>query len=299
MVVEHGYHGNTSIGIDISSYKYNQTGGAGKQSFIIETAMPKSFNSNYKDDGTAGEHFASKTQKQILENTNEIAAFIAEPIVGCGGQVPLAKGYLKSVYQTLKSQGVVCISDEVQVGFGRLGDFFWGFEMHDVIPDMVIVGKPMGNGHPIAAVITNSEIAKSFDNGLEFFSSFGGNPVSCAIAEAVLDVIQEEGLQQKAKTVGNYLMNALNNLKTEFKEVADVRGSGLFIGVEILDQSGNAHTKLAQTIKNSLRENHILIGTDGPFDNVLKIKPPLSFNKQNADTVVSAIRKVLLQFEKK
>ncbi len=299
MVIEHGYHGNTSIGIDISSYKYNQTGGAGKQSFIIETAMPKSFNSNYKDDGTAGEHFASKTQKQILENTNEIAAFIAEPIVGCGGQVPLAKGYLKSVYQTLKSQGVVCISDEVQVGFGRLGDFFWGFEMHEVIPDMVIVGKPMGNGHPIAAVITNSEIAKSFDNGLEFFSSFGGNPVSCAIAEAVLDVIQEEGLQQKAKTVGNYLMNALNNLKKEFKEVADVRGSGLFIGVEILDQSGNAHTKLAQTIKNSLRENHILIGTDGPFDNVLKIKPPLSFNKQNADTVVSAIRKVLLQFEKK
>ncbi len=299
MVVEHGYHGNTSIGIDISSYKYNQTGGKGKQSFVVETAMPKAFNSNFTDDGTAGEHFSNQTRKQILENTNEVAAFIAEPIVGCGGQVPLAKGYLKSVYKTLKSQGVVCISDEVQVGFGRLGDFFWGFEMHEVIPDMVIIGKPMGNGHPIAAVITTSEIAKSFENGLEFFSSFGGNPVSCAIAEAVLDVIQEEGLQQKAKSVGDYLMNALNNLKTDFKEVADVRGSGLFIGVEILDQSGNAHTVLAQTIKNSLRENHILIGTDGPNDNVLKIKPPLSFNKTNADTLVAAIRKVLLQFEKK
>ncbi|MEA1785273.1 aminotransferase class III-fold pyridoxal phosphate-dependent enzyme [Arenibacter sp. GZD96] len=293
MVVEHGYHGNTKTGIEISHYKYSTSNGVGKQDYIEETALPNLFNSGYKDQQSAATHFIDGAISKIEENRGQIAAFIAEPIVGCGGQVPLAEGYLQSVYKAIRAQGGVCISDEVQVGFGRLGAYFWGFEMHHVIPDMVILGKPMGNGHPIGAVVTTSEIAASFTNGVEFFSSFGGNPVSCAIGSAVLEVIEEEALQQHALAVGNYLITLLKNLQNEYSEIADIRGSGLFLGVELWDHQGKPNTNLAAHLKNGLREKHILIGTDGPFDHVLKIKPPLSFTKANADTLVGALRALL------
>jgi 4-aminobutyrate aminotransferase-like enzyme/Ser/Thr protein kinase RdoA (MazF antagonist) len=296
MVLEHGYHGNTRMGIDISHYKYDQKGGPGKQDHIIHTPIPKAYGSGYNDNGDAGDYFANQTKEQIHHNSNQIAAFIAEPIVGCGGQVPLAKGFLKEVYQAIRTQGGICISDEVQVGFGRLGDYFWGYEMYDVVPDMVILGKPMGNGHPLAAVVTTSEIAESFDNGLEFFSSFGGNPVSCAIGQAVLEVIEDEILQAHAKKVGDYLMDELRKLQSKYPEIGDVRGSGLFIGVEIFDENGKENTQLAAKIKNGLRTNHILISTDGPFDSVLKIKPPLSFNQSNAKHLVIQLEFQLKQF---
>lgn len=289
MVLEHGYHGNTRMAIDLSHYKYNHQNGTGKKANIIETPMPKAFRSGYSDDGTAGEYFAKQAIEQIRIHNGEIGAFIAEPIVGCGGQVPLAKGYLKHIYAAIRAQGGLCISDEVQVGFGRLGDYFWGYEMHDVEPDLVIIGKPMGNGHPIGAVVTTEEVAKSFEEGPEFFSSFGGNPVSCAIGNAVLEVIEEEKLQQHAKAVGDYLKDKLSALQIEYPEIADVRGNGLFLGVEILTKQGEPNTDFAAKIKNELRNRHILISTDGPFDNVLKIKPPLSFNRDNADTLVNEI----------
>lgn len=299
MVLEHGYHGNTRIGIDISHYKYDHQGGTGKQEYIIATPMPKAFGSGYEDDGAAGDYFAKQTIAQINADKGKIAAFIAEPIVGCGGQVPLAKGYLKQVYDSVRAQGGICISDEVQVGFGRLGAYFWGYEMYDVVPDMVILGKPMANGHPIGAVVTTTEIAESFDNGLEFFSSFGGNPVSCAIGNAVLDVIDEESLQVHAKKVGEYLIQSLQKLQNKYVELADIRGSGLFLGVEIVDQHGNPNTELASKIKNGLREKFILISTDGPYDNVLKIKPPLSFQVGDAHTLVQMIDSILIEVLKK
>ncbi len=298
MVLEHGYHGNTRIGIDISPYKYNHAGGHGKQDYIIETPLPKAFGSGMLDDGSAGIHFAAKTIDQIDADKNEVAAFIAEPIVGCGGQVPLAKGYLKEVYGKIRGQGGVCISDEVQVGFGRLGDVFWGYEMYDVVPDMVIIGKPMGNGHPMGGVVTTTEIAASFDNGLEFFSSFGGNPVSCAIGHAVLDVIEEENLQNHAKEVGDFLVEKLKALQKKYVQIADVRGSGLFLGVELVDEKGMPNTELASFIKNRLRDKFILIGTDGPFDSVLKIKPPLSFQKSDVNTLVDTMALIFLEFLK-
>ena len=293
MVVEHGYHGNTRMGIDISHYKYNHKGGTGKPAYVIETLMPKAFGSGYEDDGTAGAYFAGITQRAIEQNYNEIAAFIAEPIIGCGGQVPLAKGYLKAVYALVREQGGICISDEVQVGFGRLGDSFWGYEMYDVVPDMVILGKPMGNGHPIGAVVTTTAISESFANGMEFFSSFGGNPISCAIGKAVLEVIEEENLQHHAKKVGDYLKKQLKQLGTIYPEIVDVRGNGLFLGVEIHDSAGNPNTKLANAIKNRLREDNILIGTDGPYDNVLKIKPPLYFSKADSDILIDKMKSIL------
>ena len=255
--------------------------------------MPKAFGSGYEDNGDAGNHYAQITKDQISADTNQIAAFIAEPIVGCGGQVPLANGYLRQVYSEIRTQGGLCISDEVQVGFGRLGDYFWGYEMYDVVPDMVILGKPMANGHPIGAVVTNSEIAESFANGLEFFSSFGGNPVTCAIGDAVLDVIAEEGLQQHSKNVGDYLITLLKQLQKKYSELADIRGSGLFLGIEILNDDGKPGTQLASKIKNGLREQFILVSTDGPYDNVIKIKPPLSFTNTDVDILVKAIQSIL------
>lgn len=290
MVLEHGYHGNTQYGIDISHYKYNHKGGKGKAESIVETPMPKVYNSGFSSESEATAHYVKFAQKQIKETNNDIAAFIAEPIVGCGGQVPLAPGYLKAIYPSIRAHGGICISDEVQVGFGRLGAHFWGFEMHGVVPDMVVLGKPMGNGHPIGAVVTTTEIAASFDNGMEFFSSFGGNPVSCAIGEAVLDVIEADGLQAHALEVGSYLKLGLEQLKQAYKQIGDVRGSGLFLGVELITAASVPNTKLAKIIKNEICKKNILISTDGPYDSVLKIKPPLYFNKENAQELLDNLK---------
>ncbi|WP_339654320.1 aminotransferase class III-fold pyridoxal phosphate-dependent enzyme [uncultured Maribacter sp.] len=298
MVLQHGYHGNTQNAIDISHYKYNHNGGTGKKDNIIETEMPKIFGTSIESKQEITEHYIASTNKKIQSNNGNIAAFIAEPIIGCGGQVPLPKTYLKSIYPEIRKQGGLCISDEVQVGFGRLGEYFWGYEMYDVVPDIVILGKPIGNGHPLAAVVTTEEISRSFNNGMEFFSSFGGNPVSCAIGNAVLEVIEEEELPKKAQLVGDYLKKELKTLQTQHKELADIRGEGLFLGVEILDLNGKPGTNLASIIKNELRSKFILISTDGPYDNVLKIKPPLYFSKENTNKLVYEIDEILKKTKK-
>lgn len=298
MVMEHGYHGNTQMSIDISDYKFNSKKGQGQKDYILKTAIPDTYRGKYtNNDGTAGSQYAKEAIAQIEQEKESIAAFITEPVVGCGGQVPLAKGYLKEIYPAVRAQGGVCISDEVQTGFGRLGDYFWGFEAQGVVPDMVILGKPMANGHPMGAVVTTEAIAESFSHGVEFFSSFGGNPVSCAIGSAVLDVIEEENLQQNAKAVGEYYQSLFRGLQQSYPCIGDVRGSGLFIGVELVHESSNQpNTGLAQHIKNELRNKHILISTDGPYDNVLKTKPPLCFTKENAKQVVESIEYVLKRF---
>lgn len=295
MVMEHGYHGNTQMSIDISDYKFNNKKGQGKKDYILKTPIPDTYRGTYtNNDGTAGFQYAQDAIKEIQESEFPIAAFISEPVVGCGGQIPLAKGYLKDIYPAIRKQGGVCISDEVQTGFGRLGTHFWGYEAQEVTPDIVILGKPMGNGHPIGAVVTNEEVAHSFSKGVEFFSSFGGNPVSCATGLAVLNVIEEEKLQENANQVGEYYKSLLSNLRNKYHCIGDVRGSGLFLGVEIVkSDSIQPDMKLAHYIKNELRNRHILISTDGPYDSVLKSKPPLCFTKENAKEVVNAIDEIL------
>ncbi|WP_339614262.1 aminotransferase class III-fold pyridoxal phosphate-dependent enzyme [uncultured Winogradskyella sp.] len=301
MVMEHGYHGNTQTSIDISHYKYNHKKGQGQKNHIIKTVIPDTYRGPYKNnDGTAGKAYAEDAITQI-ENTNTpIAAFITEPVVGCGGQVPLAKGYLKAVYPAIRQQGGICISDEVQTGFGRLGTHFWGFEAQDVVPDLVILGKPIANGHPMGAVVTTKAIAESFSKGVEFFSSFGGNPVSCNIALTVLKEIETSQLQQNAKLVGDYYQSLFKKLKKTYPCIGDVRGSGLFIGVEIVKEGAmQANPELAHHIKNELRNRYILVSTDGPYDSVIKTKPPLCFTKANAKTVVDAIALILQAYYSK
>ena len=292
MVMEHGYHGHTQIGIDISDYKFNHPKGQGQKSHIVKTAIPNAYNGKYSG-SECGKRYAKDAIDQIHRTEEGIAAFICEPIVGCGGQIPLAAGYLAKVYDAIRSQGGICISDEVQTGFGRLGDVFWGFEQHQVQPDMVVIGKPMGNGHPMGAVITTESISNSFEQGVEFFSSFGGNPVSCAIGKAVLEVIEEEKLQENALKCGQYYKSLFKELQSKHSCIGDARGSGLFLGIELIDKLGKPNTNLAQYIKNELRKNHILISTDGPYDNVIKTKPSLQFTNKNALQVVEEIDRVI------
>jgi len=291
--MEHGYHGNTRMGIDISHYKYTSRGGKGPAAHIVEAPIPDTYRGQFSGD-QAGQQYANLALDRLKVATDPIAGFIAEPIVGCGGQVPLATGYLQALYPAIRAQGGLCISDEVQTGFGRMGSYFWGFEMQQVVPDIIVLGKPMGNGHPMGAVVTTDAIAEAFDNGMEFFSSFGGNPVSCAIGSAVLDVIEEEALQANSLEVGNYFMESARSLQSEFSCIGDVRGSGLFIGIEFIkDENLTPDTALASQIKNELRNRHILVSTDGPYDSVIKSKPPLCFTKANVDQVVEEMRRVL------
>jgi len=292
MVVEHGYHGHTQTGLDISDYKFNHPKGQGQKNQIIKTAIPNAYKGKYSGP-ECGALYAQDAIEQVKSSKEGIAAFIAEPIVGCGGQIPLAEGYLASVYDAIRAQKGVCISDEVQTGFGRLGDCFWGYEQHHVVPDIIVLGKPMGNGHPMGAVVTTSEISASFEKGVEFFSSFGGNPVSCAIGNAVLDVIEEENLQTHAQITGEYYKSLFVELQNNYHCIGDVRGSGLFLGIELINEKGEPNQKLAQFIKNELRKRHVLVSTDGPFDNVIKTKPPLAFRKENALQVVEEIDGVI------
>jgi 4-aminobutyrate aminotransferase-like enzyme/Ser/Thr protein kinase RdoA (MazF antagonist) len=292
-VLEHGYHGHTQAGMDISSYKFNHKGAGGKPSETLELPIPKAFGTSFPDDGTAGQAYAENALAHLREHHGKIAAFIAEPIVGCGGQVPLALGYLNAIYPEIRAQGGVCISDEVQVGFGRLGEVFWGYELYDVIPDIVILGKPMGNGHPMGAVVTTAEIAESFGEGPEFFSSFGGNPVSCAIGLAVLEVLEEEKRQEHSKITGEYLKREMGKLREKHASVGDVRGHGLFLGVELVSPDGVPLTELASHLANTLREQYVLVSTDGPYNHVIKIKPPLTFDQANADELVSKMDTIL------
>ncbi|WP_297702843.1 aminotransferase class III-fold pyridoxal phosphate-dependent enzyme [uncultured Eudoraea sp.] len=295
MIMEHGYHGNTLAAIDVSYYKFNNPKGRGKKEHILVAPIPDTYRGKYtNDNGSAGRSYAEEAIKLVENSETPIGAFISEPIIGCGGQVPLAKGYLKHLYPAIRKQGGICIDDEVQTGFGRTGDHYWGYEAQEIIPDMVILGKPMANGHPMGALVCTSEISASFENGVEFFSSFGGNPVSCEIALSVLEVIDEENLQENAKIVGEYYKSILSGLQKRYPCIGDVRGSGLYLGVEIVkDNSMVPDTGLAHYIKNELRNRHILISTDGPNNSVLKTKPPLCFSKEDAFKTVEQVDHIL------
>ncbi len=297
MVMAHGYHGNTSAAIDISHYKFSGKGGKGAPENTLVTPIPES---NLQLSGQEKEKLNTEKLNNYLNSIQDkkgtIAGFITEPIVSAAGQIVIEKHYLQKIYAFVRNQGGVCISDEVQTGFGRLGDHFWGFEYTKVIPDIVVLGKPIGNSHPMAAVVCTTEIAASFNNGMEFFSSFGGNPVSCAIGESVLDVIDNENLTQNAKLVGDYLIKEFTQLREVSNFIGEIRGMGLSLGIEIVKdrESLEPNTELAAKLVHELKNRNILVGTDGPFDNVFKLKPPLCFSKENADTLIDELKSCLI-----
>ncbi|MCK5610207.1 aminotransferase class III-fold pyridoxal phosphate-dependent enzyme [Candidatus Pacearchaeota archaeon] len=303
IVVDHAYHGNTGSLIDISPYKFDGPGGEGPPSYVHKVIIPDVYRGEYKaHDADAGKKYADDVKDKIQKIQNmgkRVVAFICEPIMSCAGQIVFPKNYLQEAFRNVREAGGVCIADEVQIGFGRVGTHFWGFQTQDVVPDIVTMGKPMGNGHPLAAVVTTPEIANSFNTGMEWFNTFGGNPVSCAVGLAVLDVIENEKLQENAYTVGNYLKDRLKKLMEKHHIIGDVRGLGLFIGVELVlnRETLEPAPKQAAYIVERMKEHGVLLSRDGPkkCPSTIKIKPPLVFTKENADFFVNTLDKVLAE----
>jgi 4-aminobutyrate aminotransferase-like enzyme len=299
IVLDHAYHGTSTTTMEMSPYKFDGKGGFGKMPWIHKALNPDLYRGPFQyNDVDAGKKYANDVNRIIeeLKKENKFpAAFICETLLGVGGQIPLPPGYLKEVYKIVKQAGGLCIADEVQVGFGRVGEKFWGYELQDVVPDIVVMGKPIGNGHPLAAVVVTEELARSFNNGMEFFNTFGGNPVSMAAGIAVLEVIQHEELQQHALEVGNHLMNGLKKLMNKHSIIGDVRGHGLFIGAELVRDRITKEPAVPEIddIVEQMKERGFLLSTDGPLHNVLKIKPPIVFSKKNADDMVRNLDEVL------
>tara|TARA_B110000116_G_scaffold233366_1_gene217259 strand:+ start:56 stop:1339 length:1284 start_codon:yes stop_codon:yes gene_type:complete len=295
IVLGAGYHGNLSSLVEISPYKHEGPGGAGAPDFVHTIPRPDKFRGKYRGDNTVDDYVGevSKVIDSIKQNKNNVSAFIVESLMGCGGQIVLPERFLKKTFKLIKDAGGINIADEVQIGFGRMGSSFWGFETCDVIPDIVTLGKSMGNGHPIAAVVTTKEIADKFNNGMEYFNSFGGNPVSCSIGNAVLNIIEDEDLQKNAFEVGNHLITQLRTL--DHPLIGDIRGIGLFVGIELINNKELLSPAIdeAKLIENYMKDHGILISTDGPDHNVLKIKPPMIFNHENADELVYNLSSIL------
>ncbi len=300
VVLESAYHGHTTGLIDISPYKFAGPGGKGRKPWVHVAPLPDTYRGPFRrDDPEAGRKYAEAVGclSEEAAARGGLAAFIAETLPSVAGQIVLPPGYLAEAYAHVRRAGGVCIADEVQVGFGRLGSHFWGFETQDVIPDIVVLGKPIGNGFPLAAVVTTEAIAASFDNGMEFFSTFGGNPVACAAGLAVLDIVEEEGLQDRARRVGGRLAAGLERLAARYPIIGDVRGAGLFLGLELvrdrrtLEPAGDE----AAYVVDRLRELGVLAGTDGPFHNVIKIRPPLCFSDADADLFLTTLDRVLAE----
>jgi 4-aminobutyrate aminotransferase-like enzyme/Ser/Thr protein kinase RdoA (MazF antagonist) len=298
IVLDCAYHGNTSAMIDISPYKFDGPGGGGRPAWVQKVLMPDIYRGEYRG-ADAGRQYAQAVADavQIAEMNGGIAAFFCESAMSCGGQIILPPNYLSNAYAAVRAAGGVCVADEVQTGFGRAGSHFWMFEIQDVMPDIVTLGKPIGNGHPLGAVVTTPEIASSFANGMEYFNTFGGNPVSCAVGMAVLDVIRDEELQQNALEVGEYVKEGLNQLKSQHSLIGDVRGEGLFIGIELVRNRLTIEPadREAAILIEQMKERGILLSTDGPFHNVIKIKPPLVFSRRDADELLSEMEIVLAE----
>ena len=291
VVMEGAYHGHTGMLIDLSPYKFRGPGGKGvAEDWVHVAPVPDIFRDNSRD-------YLNEFEG-IVRGARPIAGFIVESMLSCAGQIPFPQGYLAKSFELIRSVGGLCIADEVQVGFGRLGSKMWAFEEHGVIPDIVVMGKPIGNGHPMAAVFTTKEIADSF-KGMEFFSTFGGNPVSCAIGMAVLDVIEEKNLIENSKLMGELFIDGLTKLKNRYEIIGDIRGKGLFLGIELIKNRSSLEPapKEAELLVEGMLSKNILLSIDGPRKNVIKIKPPMVISKEDVDRTIKSLDEVFSDIE--
>jgi alanine-glyoxylate transaminase / (R)-3-amino-2-methylpropionate-pyruvate transaminase len=295
IALRNAYHGASPFSNTLTShstwkYPVNPSGG------IHHAINPDPYRSPFA--GTP-EEIASKSAADIRDlirfsTPGKIAAFIAEPIQGVGGTTHGAKNYLREAYAVVREHGGLCIADEVQTGFGRTGDHYWGFQNFDVVPDIVVMAKGIGNGVPLAAVTTRAEIAQALTNRIHF-NTFGGNPVCMAAGSAVLDVIDEDGLQENSRVVGARLKNGLKKLMAEHSLVGDVRGMGLMLGMELVRDRSTKEPAKAETldILERSREMGVLFGKGGIDGNVLRIKPPMCITGEDADFAVDVLHQSL------
>ncbi len=295
IALRNAYHGGNAAGLSVtahSTWKFNVP-----HSFGVHHALaPDPYRGPYgRDDAEAGSKFASDV-KQLIDfaTPGRIAGFIAESIQGVGGCVVFPDGYLQSVYAHVRAAGGVCIADEVQAGFGRTGSHFWGFETQGVIPDIVTMAKGIGNGFPLAAVVTTSEIGSVLAQRIHF-NTFGGNPVATAAGWAVLEVIEREKLQENAWRLGAYLLAGLEKLKQKHALIGDVRGKGLLLGIELVRDRGTkepAKVECAQVLENA-RERGLLLGKGGLWGQTIRFAPPMCITQADADFLLDVLDRSL------
>ncbi|XP_053421958.1 5-phosphohydroxy-L-lysine phospho-lyase isoform X2 [Nycticebus coucang] len=306
VVLDHAYHGHLSSLIDISPYKFRHLDG--QKEWVHVAPLPDTYRGPYREDHPNPAMAYANEVKHVVSRAQEkgrkIAAFFAESLPSVGGQIIPPAGYFSQVAEHIHKAGGVFVADENQVGFGRVGKHFWAFQLQgeDFVPDIVTMGKSIGNGHPVACVATTQPVARAFEaTGVEYFNTFGGSPVSCAVGLAVLDVLEKEQLQAHATCVGSFLMELLRQQKAKHPIIGDIRGVGLFIGVDLIkdEATRTPATEEADFLVSRLKENYILLSTDGPGRNVLKFKPPMCFSLDNAQHVVAKLDAILTDMEKK
>ena len=295
IVSDHAYHGTSwAISQITSCYESGEERGDN----IVTVPAPDSYRGLYASDAQAADKYASHLNvaiETLARRGHRPAAFIVDTIFSNEGLPDVIPGYLAKAVEIVRQAGGLFVADEVQPGFGRLGTHFWGFERHGVTPDIATMGKPMGNGYPISAVVTSADVIESFQRDSHYFNTFGGTPVACAAALAVLDVIEEQNLQANALETGNYLLDGLKELATNQRIIGDIRGSGMFIGIDLVRDRESREPATAKTGKavNLLRQQGVLIGSTGRYDNILKIRPPMVFSKENADLLLQKLQIVL------
>jgi 4-aminobutyrate aminotransferase-like enzyme/Ser/Thr protein kinase RdoA (MazF antagonist) len=299
VVIDGAYHGNTGVVTGLSPNRYKGPGGSGAPRTTHEVPTPDRYRGAYGyADADAGSKYAADAKRvfdAITDAGQAPAAFIAESLMGTAGNIVLPPRYLAESFAAARSVGALCISDEVQVGVGRMGDAFWGFQLGDVVPDIVTMGKPLGNGHPLAAVVTTRAIADAFDTGMKYFNTFGGNPVSCVIGETVLDIVEGDGLQAQAAEMGAYFKTELESLKAQHPLIGDVRGHGLYLGVDLVTdrERKTPAARHAMLVTELMKDRGVIVFPNGIHDNVLKIKPPMVFDKSHVDIYVETLNEVL------
>jgi len=285
IVTDNAYHGVSAVTAGMSPSL-----GLGVAAFV-RTVPPPTATGSGRD---PGEEFGARVRdaaEQMAAAGVRPAALIFDTVFASDGVIAGPPGLLRPAAEEIRRAGGVLIADEVQAGFGRLGDGMWGYDRHGVRPDIVTLGKPMGNGYPIAGLVSSESLMSEFGSRARYFNTFGGNAVACATASAVLDVIENDQLIANAMRVGTRLRRAIADLAARHPAVADVRGSGLFIGVELAPEgaAGPSATDAARVVVDGLRDRRVLIGTAGPSANVLKIRPPLPFSDANADQLLEAL----------
>ena len=294
IVTDSAYHGNTKAIYEIST---EDIPADEVPEYVVTVPNPDVYRGEHRgtDAGSKYAEYLNDALATLESRGIKPAAFIIDTIISSGGVVATPTGYLEKSAEIIRGAGGLFVADEVQPGFGRTGRNFWGYEIEDVIPDIVTMGKPMGNGHPLAATVTRRDLVDEFSTHAHYFNTFGGNPVSCAAGLAVLDVLEQEGLQANALEVGLYLNEGLTELASRHDSIGDIRGDGMFKAVEmVVDRDSREPARsLAPKIVNALRGRRILAGTIGVDDNILKLRPPMVFSKENADFFLQNFDEVL------
>jgi 4-aminobutyrate aminotransferase-like enzyme/Ser/Thr protein kinase RdoA (MazF antagonist) len=301
IVTDNAYHGNSTA---VSQLSPEELLPGLEEDWVATVPAPDVYSGRFRPDegeaGAVGERYAACLNGAIdtlRDRGHRPAAFIVDTVYTSDGIFTAPDGYLDSAWRRVRAAGGLCIADEVQAGFGRTGDFMWGFEQQGVVPDIVTLGKPIGNGHPLAAVVTTPQIAAQFAGRRYYFNTFGGNPVSCAVGLSVLEILQREELQENARVTGGYLQSRISEMAEKYPVIGDVRGPGLMVAVELVQDRATREpaTDLCARVVNAMRESGVLIGRTGLHGQVLKIRPPLVFSRGNADLLVSRLDEVLAE----